>query len=568
MQPSAFSQEGAGGQHNFYNQAPSYGSTGGAAGGNHHASHAAYGQQHAPYGEQSYLQQGAGQHGHMGMYQGYPHYPAAHGHGASPQQHYSHVQPGFGAAGPTPQSMLSGTEFHPSQYAHMAQHGMYYHDPSSVHGMMAHPHHATVPGMMPNAMNPAHYNNPLAQHAAAQPAAAAGGKATTAKGAKGGRKDSTSGASTKKPTKKEEAAAAAAAAGGTVTAGGKAKSSKSSSSVDRHHPYAADGAPVPGTGAAEKPSKKKEKEPAKPPVLKSHLKPPKQAPSAWQVYFTEELQKIKAEQPDARLNVAHVAKDAGQRYAALPEEKKKEFKRRSDEAKEQWERDMLAWKQTLTPEDIKQENMFRTAQRKAGKSRKGNLKDPNAPKKPLSAYFLFLRAIRADSKMTEDVFHGEQETTKQSVLAAAKWRSLPEEEKQPFLEKAEADKVEYERQRKEYEQSHGLAPGTNADGTTTKDEDDAGSHEDEEGHGFDYPDDGTSTQAATTTDDDPSRWNAAATSASAGGSGGARTQQPVPPSLAAGGDDAFKLDGHFGLGEGDDLGFASGKVEGGFGLDS
>ncbi|PWN26594.1 HMG-box, partial [Jaminaea rosea] len=185
---------------------------------------------------------------------------------------------------------------------------------------------------------------------------------------------------------------------------------------------------------------------------KSHLKPPKQAPSAWQVYFTEELQKIKAEQPGARLNVAHVAKDAGQRYAALPDEAKKEFKRRSDEAKEQWERDMLAWKQTLTPEDIKQENMFRTAQRKAGKSRKGNLKDPNAPKKPLSAYFLFLRAIRADPKMTEDVFHGEQETTKQSVLAAAKWRSLPEEEKQPFLEKAEADKVEYERQRKEYEQ--------------------------------------------------------------------------------------------------------------------
>ena len=41
---------------------------------------------------------------------------------------------------------------------------------------------------------------------------------------------------------------------------------------------------------------------------------------------------------------------------------------------------------TLTPEDIKRENAYRTAQRKAGKSRKGNIKDPNAPKKPLSAF--------------------------------------------------------------------------------------------------------------------------------------------------------------------------------------
>lgn len=164
---------------------------------------------------------------------------------------------------------------------------------------------------------------------------------------------------------------------------------------------------------------------------------------------------MKAEQPGERLNVAHVAKDAGQRYAALPEEKKKEFQRKSQEAKAEWEREMAAWRATLTPEDIKQENMFRTAQRKAGKSRKGNLKDPNAPKKPLSAYFLFLRAIRADPALTESVFEGEQETTKQSVLAASKWRALPEAEKQPYLEKAEADKAEYERLRREYEATHG-----------------------------------------------------------------------------------------------------------------
>lgn len=84
---------------------------------------------------------------------------------------------------------------------------------------------------------------------------------------------------------------------------------------------------------------------------------------------------------------------------------------------------------TLTPEDIKRENAYRTAQRKAGRSRKSNLKDPNAPKKPLSAYFMFLQRIRSDPLLVKDVFGDEQETTKQSVLAAAKWRSMTDDER-------------------------------------------------------------------------------------------------------------------------------------------
>lgn len=193
---------------------------------------------------------------------------------------------------------------------------------------------------------------------------------------------------------------------------------------------------------------------------------------------------------------------------------------------------MHDWKSNLTPEDIKQENMFRTAQRKAGKSRKGNLKDPNAPKKPLSAYFLFLRAIRADEKMTQDVFDGEQETTKQSVLAAAKWRSLDEQEKQPYLEKAEADKVEYERLRKQYELNNGLTGHAGGDGKEDEGDEDEGEGSGEYGH-YDEA------------------------------TGG------VPPSLAAGGsgnEEPFKLEGHFGLGEdAEHLGFPEDK--GAFGLE-
>jgi hypothetical protein len=84
---------------------------------------------------------------------------------------------------------------------------------------------------------------------------------------------------------------------------------------------------------------------------------------------------------------------------------------------------------TLTPDDIKRENAFRAAQRRLGKSRRSNIKDPNAPKKPLSAYFMFLQRIRSDPTLVQQVFGDETETTKQSVLAAAKWRSMTDEER-------------------------------------------------------------------------------------------------------------------------------------------
>lgn len=91
---------------------------------------------------------------------------------------------------------------------------------------------------------------------------------------------------------------------------------------------------------------------------------------------------------------------------------------------------------TLTPDDIKRENAFRTAQRKAGRSRKSNLKDPNAPKKPLSAYFMFLQRIRSDPLLVREIFGDEQETTKQSVLAAAKWRSMTDDERKVGCQRA------------------------------------------------------------------------------------------------------------------------------------
>lgn len=195
-----------------------------------------------------------------------------------------------------------------------------------------------------------------------------------------------------------------------------------------------------------KKGKKEEEKPIPKPPPKSHLHPPRQAQSAWQLFFTDELNKAKAAAAQgnspggtphhAKLNVAQIAKDAGTAYANLNNEQKKYYAGKVQESKEQYARELKVWQATLTPEDIRVENAFRAQQRKEGKSRKGNLKDPNAPKKPLSAYFLFLKGIRENDDLRAKVWAEETETTKQSVLAAERWRSLSDDEKRVRLSAA------------------------------------------------------------------------------------------------------------------------------------
>jgi hypothetical protein len=107
-----------------------------------------------------------------------------------------------------------------------------------------------------------------------------------------------------------------------------------------------------------------------------------------------------------------------------------ELKARAKTLKEQYEHELTAWQKSLTREDVERENAFRTAQRKSGKSRRKNIVDANAPKRPMSAYFLFLQDIRSDPQMVRAVFGDETDLPRQSVLAAEKWRSMMDDEKE------------------------------------------------------------------------------------------------------------------------------------------
>merc|ERR1711920_635694 len=89
---------------------------------------------------------------------------------------------------------------------------------------------------------------------------------------------------------------------------------------------------------------------------------------------------------------------------------------------------------------------------KAGKrARKAN-KDPNMPKKPQSAYWLWLTDNRP-ALMKE--LGGTKDVTKVSKLAGERWGTLSNKAKAPFLKKAAELKAAYDKAMVEYKKTAG-----------------------------------------------------------------------------------------------------------------
>lgn len=74
------------------------------------------------------------------------------------------------------------------------------------------------------------------------------------------------------------------------------------------------------------------------------------------------------------------------------------------------------------------------------------VKDSNKPKKPMTAYFLFL----ADNREQIKKENPDVKVTEITKIASKQWKEADEETKTLYQKKAEKAKEEYERQMKEY----------------------------------------------------------------------------------------------------------------------
>jgi len=108
---------------------------------------------------------------------------------------------------------------------------------------------------------------------------------------------------------------------------------------------------------------------------------------------------------------------------------------------------------------MKKASKRKPAEKKEKKSKKSDAKpkrakkDKDAPKRGRSAYIYFCEETRADVKASNpDIGFGEI-----AKEMADRWKSLSDDEKKPFVAKAERDKKRYEREKAAYEGKGGAA---------------------------------------------------------------------------------------------------------------
>ncbi|XP_022971560.1 HMG1/2-like protein [Cucurbita maxima] len=104
----------------------------------------------------------------------------------------------------------------------------------------------------------------------------------------------------------------------------------------------------------------------------------------------------------------------------------------------------------------KADSKLKTKSAGASKKSAKAAKDPNKPKRPASAFFVFMEEFRKQYK--------KEHPNNKSVAAVGKaggdkWRSLSDAEKAPYVSKAEKKKTEYNKTMQAYNKK--LAEGSN-----------------------------------------------------------------------------------------------------------
>ncbi|EOY07223.1 hypothetical protein QUC31_011456 [Theobroma cacao] len=135
--------------------------------------------------------------------------------------------------------------------------------------------------------------------------------------------------------------------------------------------------------------------------------------------------------------------------------------------------------------------------RKAKKERRA-MKDPNKPKRPPSAFFVFLEEFRATFKKENPNVKAVSAVGK---AAGEKWKSLSEDEKAPYEAKAAKRKADYEKQMNAYNRKQETAANgeeSEKSKSEVNDEDDEASGEE----GQQQPDDEEEEEEEEDEDDD------------------------------------------------------------------
>eukprot|EP00126_Sphaerothecum_destruens_P003977 Sdes_comp17824_c0_seq1m7089 len=164
------------------------------------------------------------------------------------------------------------------------------------------------------------------------------------------------------------------------------------------------------------------------PAIKKRAKKDKNAPkrgtSAF-IYFGNEIRpKIKKQNPESK--ITEIATIIGKLWGELSEKEKVKYQKMAEVDKARYRQEMESY---VAPPPEK------------GKGKRAK-KDPNAPKRAMSAYMYFASDIRPALQAQNP----SMPITEIATIIGERWRNLSAKQKQPYEKLHEQDKARYERE--------------------------------------------------------------------------------------------------------------------------
>jgi len=154
---------------------------------------------------------------------------------------------------------------------------------------------------------------------------------------------------------------------------------------------------------------------------------PKKPLTSYMQFGADVRAQIKADNPDAK--ITEIAKLIGAQWQETAQEKKDEYKKNYESEMETYKVELEQWREE-NPDAAEDDGKGKKRGAKAEKGAKKK-KDPNAPKRPLSAYFIWMGENRESVKSSNPDLDNKQLLSKLGEL----WGELTEEDKQPYAEK-------------------------------------------------------------------------------------------------------------------------------------
>lgn len=163
---------------------------------------------------------------------------------------------------------------------------------------------------------------------------------------------------------------------------------------------------------------------------------PRGRTTAYAFFVMDEKESYQKENPGKKINFGDFSKLCGKKWQGMDEEARERFDVKAAGDKERYDREMADY---VPPPGSKAA--------KKGKKRK---KDPNAPKRPQTAFFVFSTKHREEVK--EELGEGARVGDIAKRLGE-KWKELTDEDKQEYSAEAKTQKEAYDIAMEEYRQN-------------------------------------------------------------------------------------------------------------------